>query len=584
MNIRLLKLYSEPQVFDPINFDPGVNLILGEKVNEGSVATKKDRKTNGVGKSVCVEFINFCLLKEYTSSRVYNVPSEKFPEDAKIMLDLIINEKQITIIRTKKDFDKPIIIFDTKEINFSNLKDAQEFLTNLYFPSGQATPISFRELMGPIIRDEDCEFQNILHCYDTKLRIGTPDLAKPHLYFFGIDVSLVDRIKKLFKKIEDSKTVISSLEKDLTKNKQIKISDVKAEINSLTDQLEKISSALDSFKTEAAYGAVQDDLVDIQNKLDKLRTEQSAIKYEIRRIESLPKIEHIQKNEIEIVYNQFKEGLGDLVSKSLDEVHEFKMKIDEFQSKLLDEKYETLKKELDDVTLQIRELDQSKSKILKTIDERGIIKDLQNGIKIYEQKNNVFAGIKLKLNDYEEHKLELSNQKHNKGDYFLKLSASIVEARKIIESFNQTILEIHEFIMGTKKASFDIKTIESNTNKQIVDFEYRIDDDGSHSVDRTKVFIYDIALMFNDETRKRHPKMLIHDNIFDVDQDTLVQSLNYLAEQEEKYSDFQYILTLNRDKIENEERLKMIKLNIESHKKAQFTRQKKFLKTDYQEL
>ena len=115
-------------------------------------------------------------------------------------------------------------------------------------------------------------------------------------------------------------------------------------------------------------------------------------------------------------------------------------------------------------------------------------------------------------------------------------------------------------------------------------FDMRTYDDGSHSVERTKVFIYDMALLFNEHTRVRHPKLLIHDNIFDVDQDTLVQSLNFLKIQEEKFDDFQYILTLNRDKIENEERRKLIQLDIPGHKIASFTKQNKFLKKDYKEI
>lgn len=77
---------------------------------------------------------------------------------------------------------------------------------------------------------------------------------------------------------------------------------------------------------------------------------------------------------------------------------------------------------------------------------------------------------------------------------------------------------------------------------------------------------------------------LVHDNIFDVDQDTLVQCLNYLYKQEEKFQDFQYILTLNRDKIENEERRKLIKMDIDSHRVATFTKDKKFFGRSYQEI
>ncbi|MEG2936682.1 MAG: DUF2326 domain-containing protein, partial [Clostridium sp.] len=133
------------------------------------------------------------------------------------------------------------------------------------------------------------------------------------------------------------------------------------------------------------------------------------------------------------------------------------------------------------------------------------------------------------------------------------------------------------------ECSFSIETVDKSQRKNPIDINMRIFDDGSHSVNRTKVFIYDMALMFNDFTRLRHPRLLVHDNIFDVDQDTLVQCLNYLQKQEEKFQDFQYILTLNRDKIESEEKKNLIKMDIKLHTVAVFTKKKKFLKKDYQE-
>lgn len=150
-------------------------------------------------------------------------------------------------------------------------------------------------------------------------------------------------------------------------------------------------------------------------------------------------------------------------------------------------------------------------------------------------------------------------------------------------SLEKTFLSIHEKIMGNKESSFSIETID-RANKNIpVEINLRIFDDGSHSVNRTKVFIYDVGLIFNTNTKKFHPQFLVHDNIFDVDQDTLVQCLNFLYAEEQKNDDFQYILTLNRDKIENEERAKLINMNVEEHTVAKFTKEKKFLRCNYQE-
>lgn len=41
----------------------------------------------------------------------------------------------------------------------------------------------------------------------------------------------------------------------------------------------------------------------------------------------------------------------------------------------------------------------------------------------------------------------------------------------------------------------------------------------------------------NKYTRKRYPLFLVHDNIFDVDQDTLVRCLNYVYKKEEQYQE-----------------------------------------------
>jgi len=54
--------------------------------------------------------------------------------------------------------------------------------------------------------------------------------------------------------------------------------------------------------------------------------------------------------------------------------------------------------------------------------------------------------------------------------------------------------------------------------------------------------------------------------------------------QEKKGLEFQYILTLNRDKIETEERQKQINLKIDDHKRASFDRRNTFLTFKYKEI
>jgi len=289
--------------------------------------------------------------------------------------------------------------------------------------------------------------------------------------------------------------------------------------------------------------------------------------------------------QVRILYNQFKQGLGDLIEKSISEFETFKTKIDNFRNNIVNQKLEQLTSELNEIAIKIGVKDRKYSEILKTIDNGKILKNLKTGLSVYNKKSEELNRIRYQITAYDEAEKHKKNVlKPRLDELKLEINKQIDNNSTILKSFENTILDIHEFIMGDKDASFHINTNNSSRNKDYIEFEMRINDDGGHSGERTKVFIYDMALMFNEYTEKRHPKFLIHDNIFDVDQDTLVQSLNYLARQEERYpNDFQYILTLNRDKIENEEKQKIINLDITSHRKANFTKEKRFLGIVYKE-
>lgn len=578
--LRLTRLYSKPEVFTPIRFNKGINIIFGERVGRETI---EKRKTIGVGKSMCIEFINFCLLKKTNNSRVMKIPDKDFSRQVEIKLDLEINGTPLTISRAKGTPETPTILKGEETIHFSSLDDATNYLTGLlYSPTpGKSVP-SFRDIFGPLIRDERSEFKDIINCYDTRLRI--PPNYPPYLYLLGIDIDVYMSAKEKLKEVSRVKGFITELRNKITDNKTKKMSDARAELNALDDEVARMSKTIENLKTNEAFDSIQKDLVAIENKLEKARIKQKAIRYELKRIESLPKPEAISEGDIEIVYNQFKQGLGDMVGRSLSQVKEFKAKIENFQQTLINERKQILTSQLNAVTEEINSLDDTYSEKVKVIDQKGVMKDLKAGLRIYDKKNEELSEIRSLFKQYDTEDKKVKRLNLEKEQLIFKLGELIEETETIKMSFNKTISDIHELIMGNRECSFNFETVNTGKSQEVVRFDMRTYDDGSHSVERSKVFIFDMALMFNEYTRERHPKLLIHDNIFDVDQDTLVQSLNFLEKQEERYDDFQYILTLNRDKIESEERQKLIRLDIPTHKVAAFTKQDKFLKKDYKEI
>ncbi len=577
--IRINKLSSENDVFDEIVFRDGVNLILGEKYDDSIV---QGRKTNGVGKSMCIEFLNFGFLCDYDKSRIARIPDNVLSDEEDIILDLTIGNENVIIKRNRKYQERPIIIRAGKEVQFNKLSDAKDYLKELVFGELSSKEIpSFRNLMSILIRDERSGFSDILKCHDLSKRI--PDDLTVHLYILGISLDGYKRVLNTIKEIDKINAVLNKTKSELTNNGDKKVADVKAELNALDAELSQLEEAMDAFKSNDAFSSMEEELGGIENMLDQLRRRQRVLKSEYDKIKSLPQPEQVDDEEIALVYNQFKENLGSAVVKSLNDVVGFKNKVEEFQRVLMNQKARELEIHIAEISEQIRLLDEQYAEKIRIIDKKGVLKNLKTGFRIYENKKESSAHMKFLFEQYEKYDKQKRQLSIRKQQELLDIDADIEALSDELKSFTITISDIHEAVMGNRECSFEIKSKQSGRSKNPINVNIRIYDDGSHSVDRTKVFIYDMALMFNELTRNRHPLFLVHDNIFDVDQDTLVQCLNYAYKQEEHYPDFQYILTLNRDKIENEERKKLIHMDVDSHEVAFFTKGSKFLKKSYQE-
>lgn len=576
--IRLVRLYSTPEIFEPIVFELGLNLILGER-SEGS------NKTNGVGKSICIEFLNYCLLKRQSDSRVTLVPKHVIDQSAVISLDLKIDNYFITISRAINTPDIVRVIKDNVVIDFGSLDEASDFLGNLYFEKYPAYTdrISFRTLLAPVIRDERSEFKDIIKCFDTDKTI--PRDYRPHLFFLGFGLTLYNELAKLIDQLQKKAKYLTETKRLLTNNNQITVADAKAKLNELESEVTKINLSMEQFRSNDSFELVQSELVSLDAELKEIREQQKVLRYKIKQIDILPQPESISDGEMAILFNEFKKGLGDMIQKSLNEVIAFKSKIDNFRNTIVNNNLAKLKSDLQTLTQKAKKLDDLYSEKVKILDNGELLGNLKTAIRIFNEKNQALSTLRTlvdQYNDSEKQKKTLLSQKNSKISEF---DGMISEHKIVIDSFEQTVLDIHEKIFGNKQSHFEIGTKLSSQSREFISFDLRTDDDHSWSTERIKVFIYDMALMFNEYTRAYHPQFLVHDNIFNVDNDSLEKSLNYVYHQTiNRGEEFQYILTINRDMIEGMESKKMLDFKVEEFVRAKFTKENRFLKVKYNEV
>ena len=578
MMLRLHRLWSEPQCFKPIHFGSGINLILGEKAD---ATRSQGRKVNGVGKSLSVEFLHFALLRKFEHTRVARIPEGILPKDLYVILDLTINDEALQVRRTLSHPEQPTILRNGTSVAFSNLEEATRFMGDLLLSRQPSGFTSFRSLMSLLMRDEESEFSDTLKTPPTDKNVPANPL--PHLFLLGFDVAPYRDLLSIIKELDQQTRTLGQFKAELTRNGQEQLQDIAAELNKEQRDVEIIQQGLEELRAEPAFAQVEKDLNKLEEQLSELRAERKSTTFQIEQIRSLPEPEVIDETDIQIVYDRVRAGLGALVTKSLDQARAFKQEIERFQGSLLTEELHRLEKTERDLTAKIRQLSQEHAGLVSQVDRRGAPKELSAGLRVAMHKHQDYyrrAALLKQYRQFEQKKEDLRSERQRAFDALRKQQQ---DHRDVEATMNDEVLTIHERIMGNRHASFAIKLNSSATAKVPLSLHLRIADDGSHSIERTKVFLYDCALMFASCTQGRHPRFLVHDNLFDVDQDTLVQCLNFLQEQADCGEDFQYILTLNREKIEVEERAKQIKLDVQGANRASFTKAAPFLGIRYQE-
>jgi len=569
--MQIDRLYTEPATIEPVIFDAGVNVILGESDDTSS-------KNNGVGKSLCIEFLNFALLKRKSESRVAKIPKATFDPSIFICVDFRMNGSRYTIKRSLEHSERPRIVLDGQETNFAKIEDATHFLTSRMFPDGKTPPVGFREILGPLMRDERSEFKSIVSCFDTKFRI--PDNYAPHLMLLGIDLGIYRVIKDIQKELDAIGTEEGRIKDSVQLVRQKNLDEARSDLNVLDEEVEAIREGIDALENSPAYEIVKGEILDIEDRMAELRSRKEVL---VRRSASLAPIAvepNIDSDEVRDFYDQMRSGLGTSIVRELDEVLAFKAKIEQFQRHLLDEKSRVLQVEIRDINKQLAELDRRYAKLVSVLDQEGQLRNLRQTYASFQAKSDELGQLKGFFSRYDQLLVEKQAKKTEIEKEKLRLQESILIADDRVRSFEKTILLIHQFIQGNRRASFEVRT---TTKKQVVEIILRIDDDGSHSVEREKVFIYDIALLLNDFSKVRHPGLLVHDNIFDVDEDTLQKSLEFILTRAAFDDEQQYILTLNLDRVQHC-RDEVWYEELERSVVATFTKSNRFLKTHYQEV
>jgi uncharacterized protein YydD (DUF2326 family) len=590
--ITLKKFYidgdlSDGKSFTPIKFEQGLNIILGDRSPENADSNQKE-KMNSVGKSLLIEMINYCLMKDPKRSRVKKIPEDTLPRSCYLCLELECEtDKAIKKILVRRSLheNNPITIAvndEVAEFEYRDFDKAAEYLGRYFIAPTLSERPSLRRMLSILIRDEKTGFDNILYPNAASRSSNYATLISPHVYLFGLSLEVIKQINEINKLIEKSRSVSADMQKRITVE-GVKLSDVRLFINDLDREVKKLDVATRAMRPSEGSLKVLDELNKLNSDLEGLVAKKAAKESLARKIKSMPVQQHkIKPSELAAVYNKYKDGLGTLVAQTFEETLTFRNQIAEFENELMTDKITALNEEIHNLSREIEALDDKISKIYVGIGYADKVTDFRVALKEQTGSQEKLSRLKQYYKVYEEKESEKKRLSNERDALISAIEKKVESFKQELEGFENDLIEIHEAIYDNAQCQFKIE-INQKAPKQYLTFNYRADLDGGASSDRIKIFMYDVLLMLNNYTAQRHPLFLIHDNVFSaVGKNDMVTSLNYLNSMFEKGYRFQYIVAINRDEFEAQEQL--LNFDTEEKKRVVLTRNSQLLHRKYAQI
>jgi uncharacterized protein YydD (DUF2326 family) len=536
--------------FNAVHFKQGFNIVLADKTSQSS---NKDSR-NGLGKSLLIEIIHFCLGASKTGSRLFSKDVFQQVKDWDFILDIELEGKIISVSR--QIANPKIININNGEKQFSE-SEWTAFLginmfglpakTNTYSPS-------FRSLISYFIRRDDYAFSHPFEYYPKQL-----EWIKQVNNAFLLGLS--DCYASEWQEIKDKKKLLGQLKKaaksGIINGMLGSLGELESERIRLQSEIEKNRQQLDSFQVHPQYKDIEQQSNILTKEIHQLSNANMSDRQILDLYKETINTEQAQEPSSESIEQLYKEAsviLAEGITRQLSELQQFHVQLIENRKQFLSE-------EIKVITQTIQEREQAI--IAKTNKRAELLKILQTHRALEEYTRLEERHIE-KLSQFKDITQRIDNLKRFETGSSELLIAQEQLASKAKRDYEERALQREQAINLFNANS---EALYEASGSLVIDIDdktgYRFGIDikrtGSTGIEKMKVFCYDLMLIRRWQKQLYSPRILIHDSaLFDgVDERQIALALQLIIKESETHG-FQYICTLNTDQISNNELLKNV--------------------------
>jgi uncharacterized protein YydD (DUF2326 family) len=536
--MRLISLEASDSRFKKVCFNKrGISFVLAKQAKPE--LDDLSRTYNGVGKSLLIALIHFCLGSDKKESFAEKLPDWTF------YLTIMIDEEEIILARSTTE-QNYIRVNGEKYLikQFRNYLEEKCFIIPQDFKF-----LTFRSLLPYFIRPD----RNSYSHYDKP--VEEYKLYQKQLYvsfLLGLNIDLARQkyeLKDSIKNIENQKKSAKndSLLKSFllgTQSPDLKLIDLEEKIVALEKDIQSFEVAEDYDDMVKRVNSLKRDLLENRNELNIVETQ-------LKNIELNLKIKpELESEKIIRLYNNAKKVLAESVVRILQEVENFHYQLNNNRKeRLWKQKISFLNKQ--------KQLENKQSEIQNQIDQHLKYLGTHGAIDIYrsicqqhddliQQKERINAHQKL-LDDYKEKELNLRQE----------ILKNMENTRHYLEDAKESIDKIRDFFRKLARhfypdatSGITVNCNEKDNNQICYDIEARIESDPSGGISNVKTFCFDMTLLF---CGSRHSiKFLFHDSLIygETDEIHKAEWFRILGEYFNKENtDYQYIASINHNQL-----------------------------------
>lgn len=495
--MRLIELTANQETFRTVRFnETGLTLVVGKKSDPTD--TSREHSTNGVGKSLLLYLVNFCL-----GSNPNKQMKEKLP-DWEFTLTFDLAGIRRTVIRSTENQNS--VLVDGKN---TPLKEYRKDLGREVFGIKPSTKhLTFRALIGLFLR-----LGKPAYISEDQTVAKETDFAKQlrGSYLLGLDEQLANKKLELREEHLRLESIRSQFKKDsLLRDYFQGDRDVDLELDDLDEEIEKLQQQATEFQVAENYEQIASKAEETRRKWQRARNELNSFESSGRQIEfSLTEQPDVSTEEIRQMYLAAQVELPDAVQKKLEEVNEFHRELVESRSRRLTSEKHAIERRIEELKEEIQKLDNAKDDYFHFLGTHGALQEyeaLHNRLSDSQRRADRLRQFQRLEQECQErsqkNKLEMSQESIRTTEY-------LKAAKTLTDEVNDRFRSMARRIWPNHTCGLVVHNNEGE-NKVRFDIDARIQGDASDGISETKIFCFDMTVLLGRRNHKM--QFVMHDN------------------------------------------------------------------------